>query len=497
MGGGHEAQEAHDEEHGAEAAQADEVEGAAADAQRHEEPGAEDADHVDAVLAHGEGVGLGGVQAGLLQEVGRVVGEGVAAEVLDGPDHADDLGAAQVGALEAVEVAGTPRDLLLEGGRVDHHGDGLVGVEVGLAVEAGQAQEGALGVLDPALPHQPPRRLGGEEDADEQRDGPHPLQGVGDAVGPLVVALQHGLDDADADELAEAPAEVDVGGEVAAQGDGADLGGVGDGEGLEDAPRDAGEDLGGQQGLDVLRGEEDGGPGGDEDEAGHDGVSVAEALRDVAVDEEADDLADVGAVAEAGLPLRGSATGLVSFRKGFEDTYPRGHLVGAVRHAFAVLAVEGREGVEVGDEADVVALHGDAGRDDDTPHDGLGVELDALQQGHLLLLVGGRPGVLDDLAHGRGLLGRHVAGLLDGRLDRVGRLGSHGGKLGTEPTARRNVWLRRLRKGPDPGESVSKQDPAESLYRPAGGDARGTHTHIWSFSRDLAGAHARPGTRNV
>lgn len=129
-----EAQEAHYQEHGAEAAEAVEVQGSAADAEGHEEPGAEDADHVDAVLAHGEGVGFRGGEAGLFEEVGRVVGEGVAAKVLDGPDHADDLGSAEVGPLEAVEVAGPGCDLLFQRGGVHHHGDCLVGVEVCLPV---------------------------------------------------------------------------------------------------------------------------------------------------------------------------------------------------------------------------------------------------------------------------------------------------------------------------------------------------------------------------
>lgn len=159
-----------------------------------------------------------------------------------------------------------------------HHGDRLIGIKVGLAVQARQPQQRLLGLVRLSLADQPPRRLGGEEDADAERDGPHPLQGVGDTVGPLVVALEHGAQHADANLLTEAPAEVDVGGEVAAEGDGADLGGVGDGERLEDAPGDAAEDLGGEERLDVLGREEDGREAGDEHEADHDGVAVAEAF---------------------------------------------------------------------------------------------------------------------------------------------------------------------------------------------------------------------------
>jgi hypothetical protein len=50
--------------------------------------------------------------------------------------------------------------------------------------------------------------FGGEDDADEDGDGPHPLNGEGDAVGPFVGAFEEGSEDAGGDELAEAPAEV-------------------------------------------------------------------------------------------------------------------------------------------------------------------------------------------------------------------------------------------------------------------------------------------------
>ena len=66
------AEESHDEEHGAETAETVEVERSSADSPGHEEPGAEDADHIDSVLAEGEIECFGGFETGLLQEVGRV-----------------------------------------------------------------------------------------------------------------------------------------------------------------------------------------------------------------------------------------------------------------------------------------------------------------------------------------------------------------------------------------------------------------------------------------
>lgn len=161
---------------------------------------------------------------------------------------------------------------------MDHHGDGLVRVKVGVVGGGGQTLQGLLGVFVAALADQPPRRLGSKGNQDKQRHGPHPLQAVRDAICPLVVAVEHGEQDANANLLAETPAKVDIGGQVAAQSNRADLGGVGDGQSLEDAPGDAAEDLGSQQSLDVGRGEEQGDECGNEEEAAEHRLAVSDAL---------------------------------------------------------------------------------------------------------------------------------------------------------------------------------------------------------------------------
>lgn len=131
----------------------------------------------------------------------------------------------------------------------------------------------------------------------------------------------------------------------------------------------------------VFRGEEDGREADDQRQAGHDRVAVAEALGDVAVDEEADDLADVGAVRETGLPACWD-------------------LVRSIREFGAVFPVELREAVEVGEQAHVVAFHADARGDQQGPRDCFGVESDALEEGHGVLFVGGDFGVLGHFVHG-------------------------------------------------------------------------------------------------
>lgn len=71
---------------------------------RHEAPSDNGATRVDGVLSHGETECRACGQTSLREEVGRVAHEGTAAEGLDDPTPGRDLGAAQVGSLEAVEV---------------------------------------------------------------------------------------------------------------------------------------------------------------------------------------------------------------------------------------------------------------------------------------------------------------------------------------------------------------------------------------------------------
>jgi hypothetical protein len=133
----------------------------------------------------------------------------------------------------------------------------------------------------------------------------------------------HGLDDSNGNELSKTPAEVDVSGKVSSKSDGADFGGVSDGQSLEDTPLlrlsvfvvasmnrratywDTAQDLSDKKCLDVLSSEEDCGETHEKDQTADDGVAVAEPLRDPTVDEETDDGANIGTVAQASLPGSG------------------------------------------------------------------------------------------------------------------------------------------------------------------------------------------------
>jgi len=381
---GNESEEAHDEEHGTEATETDQVESSATDTNAHQEPCAEYTSHVDTVLSNCEIHSLAGIETGLFKEISRVTRERVAAQVLDSPDHTDNLGTAKIGSLEAVPVAGASRDLLLELGGVNHHINGFIGIKVSLAVQASQAKEGCLSIFNSTLSDQPPRTLGSKGYSDEKRDRPHPLESVRNAVCPLIIAVKQRLHNTNTNSLTHSPAEVDVGCKVSAKSDRADFGSVGYGKGLENAPWNTAENLSNQQGLDVLCGEEDGSDSGDHDQASHDSVAVAEALRDETVDEETDDFSNIGSVAETCLPACG-------------------YLVCSIGQHDTIFLIELGVGVEGTKKTDVVTFHSDTGRDEDTPEDGLGIQLDALQEGHVVFLLSGKFGICDGQVVGLGM----------------------------------------------------------------------------------------------
>lgn len=302
---------------------------------------------------------------------------------------------------------------------MNHHRNGLVGVEVGLPLHARQSQQGFLGLLGLALPDQPPWRLRGERNADEEGQGPHPLQSIGDPVRPLVIPINHTLDHTDTDQLSQSPAEVDIGREVPTQRNRTHLRSIGDGQCLKNTPRNTGQNFRSQQRLDIRGGEEDGGPRCDQNETSHDSITISEAFRSPAINEKADNFSDIGAVTQTRLPLyrrllsadfvtralhdvrdNSAIAGRSQGDRGEGVNYPCWHLICPIRRQLAIFPVELRESVEVVDETDIVAFHDNAGGDQDTPSDGLGVELDTLEQGHLLLLIRGRFGILDDLGCG-------------------------------------------------------------------------------------------------
>ncbi|KAI6747843.1 hypothetical protein HG531_008385 [Fusarium graminearum] len=239
-----------------------------------------------------------------------------------------------------VEV-GTGLSFLLHLVGVNHHGNRLVGLELGLGVAGGKSLQGNLGLFDAALSDEPPGRLGGEVDADDERNGPHPLQSKGDLVTPLVVAGDHGAEDTRGDKLSQNPAEVDVGCQIGAEVGRADFRGVGSGKSLEDTPGNTDKDLSNEK-LNQSLGEED-----DEDEADasnestDESLAVSKAIGNDTVDEETENLTTKSTVGETRLP---SSCQLIS----------------TIRLLDTKLALEGRIGKEVVEKNNVKTLHDDA-----------------------------------------------------------------------------------------------------------------------------------------
>ncbi|KAJ6442212.1 non-hemolytic phospholipase C precursor [Purpureocillium lavendulum] len=290
-----------EDEDEAHARHAPDVDGAAAEPGHEDEPVHQTPDERQAGAAEGERVRGARAETHLREEVGAVVREADAAEDLAGEDDAGNLGAAQLGALEAVPVARADAQLLLEVVGVDDHGEGLARVHVGrlLGLEAPQR---CLGLVEPAHAHEVPGGLGREVDEGHEEDGPHPLDGKGDLVPPLVGARGEALEDAGGDELADDEAHVGVRGHVGAQRHGEHLGGVGGRRGGEDAPGEAAEDLADDQRGEVGREEDDEDEGRQREERAELHAPRAVLGDEVAADEAADDGADVGALRQAGLP---------------------------------------------------------------------------------------------------------------------------------------------------------------------------------------------------
>jgi hypothetical protein len=144
------------------------------------------------------------------------------------------------------------------------------------------------------------------------------------------------------------------------------------------------ENLSNQQGLNILCSKEDSGDSGDHDQASHDSVAVAEALRDETIDEETDDFSNIGSIAETCLPACR-------------------YLICSIGQHDTIFLVELGVGVEGTKKTDVVTFHSDTGRDEDAPEDGLGIQPDTLQEGHVVFLLSGEFGICDGHVIGLGM----------------------------------------------------------------------------------------------
>lgn len=119
-----------------------------------------DTPHLEILKAYSSGS-----HTGADKEVSSLTHQRRAAQGLNKPDDAADLGSSSVGTLEAIAEVGSDLCRLFDLIGVVHHGDLFLG-EVGINTND-QLVDGAFGVLESTLSREPPRGLGGEYDADE------------------------------------------------------------------------------------------------------------------------------------------------------------------------------------------------------------------------------------------------------------------------------------------------------------------------------------------
>lgn len=108
-------------------------------------------------------------------------------------------------------------NLLLQCVSVDHHCNRFVGIKIAFLILAGQAKERVFCFFDPSFPNKPPWTFWGQCNPNKERDRPHPLKTVRNAVRPLICPAQHRFNYPNPNNLTEAPTEVHVGGQITRQ----------------------------------------------------------------------------------------------------------------------------------------------------------------------------------------------------------------------------------------------------------------------------------------
>lgn len=75
---------------------------------------------------------------------------------LHGEGHHRNLGTSTIDTLEALDVAGTSRDLLLHLGSVDHVSNVVIDLGIGVQCRVRESSDGSFGILVSTLSDQPP-----------------------------------------------------------------------------------------------------------------------------------------------------------------------------------------------------------------------------------------------------------------------------------------------------------------------------------------------------
>jgi hypothetical protein len=113
----------------------------------HDEPSDQTCANLDRITDEGKSERVGGIEAGLLKEVGSTSGEGVPVEVHTRVCHDCDFGSSEIDTLEQFEVGSTRGVLSFHGVGILHESKSILDLFLGL-VRAGESSKGDSGSVD-------------------------------------------------------------------------------------------------------------------------------------------------------------------------------------------------------------------------------------------------------------------------------------------------------------------------------------------------------------
>jgi hypothetical protein len=184
-----------------------------------------------------------------------------------------------------------------------HEGKSLSHGLIIVVAAASKTAKTVLSLLEFTTADKVPGTLGGEESDGEQRRNPHPLQTVGDTPASITLEVERATEDTSGEETSGSPAHGNPGCKVTTEGSGANFGGVGGGESLEDTPWDTTEEVTDEEHFDVDGEEEDEDGAGHESHGEHVNTSRAISLLKKTVEQKTKDRTTVVSSTNSTLPL--------------------------------------------------------------------------------------------------------------------------------------------------------------------------------------------------
>lgn len=238
-----------------------------------------------------------------MEEERSAVAEGATVGDLGKEPHTGDLGPAAIGAAERIPELHAVLFLDFQLVGVDHHGERCV--DVAVVVRFAQSLQRPLGVLDAIGPDKVPGTLWCQVRRDEERDWPDPLHCEGDLVTPLGRVVHQTLENTGRDELADAPAKVDVRCKISSDSQGRDFGGVTWARGRKYSPWDTTQKLAHKHDLDRGSEKHDEDEAGQENQGDHEHPTMTPFGGGPSVQQSANDVGESTKAVELLLPVGG------------------------------------------------------------------------------------------------------------------------------------------------------------------------------------------------